>query len=69
MRLGRLPGKILQKTMPPTHLEVVFRHKNGREEVRYRRPIDSASAKELREFVDALREDLGEDCQYGYRYV
>jgi hypothetical protein len=59
---------------PPTHrpgattLEIVFTWPGGREEVRYRRPLGSVEAEELRQEVNELRRRTW-DSPYSWREV
>lgn len=49
--------------------EIVYTWEDGREEVRYRRPKDSAEALDLVNQVIDLRIKHGEACPYSYRHV
>lgn len=48
-------------------VEIVYTWPDGREEVRYRRPVGSEDAVKLCTEVDVLRAKHGDACPYSYR--
>ena len=54
--------------MKPNTLEVIFTWDDGREELRYSRPLDSADAAKFMAEVDELKRKYP-DTPYSYRKV
>lgn len=52
-------------------MEIVYTWPDGKEEVRYTRPMHSEEAEKLMSEVDAMHARLtymGEECPYSYRF-
>lgn len=45
-------------------IEIIYRWPDGRDEVRYRRSVDSRSAKAMILEVERLKERFGSECPY-----
>ena len=55
-------------SVTPRTIEFCYKHRT-REEVRYRRLEGSEDAEDLIKQHDDIKEKLGDDCPYFYRYV
>ena len=48
--------------------EIIYTHRDGREEIRYRRPKDSPEALELINGILDLQRQHGKACPYSFRH-
>ncbi len=68
-RFGNLKTELEQRRMERQNLEVVLKRPDGTETVQYRMPRLSGEATRAIAEVETLKERLGDECPYSYRFV